>query len=122
MSGRIELSIPLPYGLLYVGDAESDDEPDIDGKGLVWRTDTMIVIACQGDQDGPTAIVIGGDAAEEELTLVTSADLSVPSRKLLFEMVPHEAFHEMAVDGKTARVEVWTKGYQGTPVVWLKVD
>lgn len=46
-------SIPLPYGLLYVSDAESDDNPDVDGKGLYGRTGSMLAIACQGDQDGP---------------------------------------------------------------------
>ena len=121
MNIPIEFSIPLPYGLLYVSDAGSDDNPDVDGKGLYWRTGSMLAIACQGDQDGPTKILIGGEDAGEDLTLVTALDLAAPSRRLLFETVPHEAFHEMTLDGTVAHVELWTKGYQGTPVVWLKV-
>ena len=114
-------SVPLPNGLLYVSDAESEDDPDVDGKGLYWRTETMLAIACQYDGDGPTKILIGGEAPDEELVFVAAFDLAAPSRRLLFETVPHEAFHEMTLDATVAHVELWTKGYQETPVVWLRV-
>lgn len=52
---------------------------------------------------------------------MTAFDLAAPSRRLLLETVPHEAFDEMTLDGTVTHVELWTKGYQGTPVVWLKV-
>jgi len=115
-------SIPLPYGLLYVRDSKSPDDPEIDGKATFWRTDMVLAVACQGDEDGPTEIRIGtGPGSGTELSLLTAFDMSVPSRRLFFETVPDETFHEMPLERPMAHVEVWTKGYQGTPVVWLKI-
>ena len=115
-------SIPLPYGLLYVRDSKSLDDPEIDGKSMFWRSDTVLAVACQGDEDGPTEIRIGtGPGSGTELSLLTAFDMSVPSRRLFFETVPDETFHEMPLERPMAHVEVWTKGYQGTPVVWLKI-
>lgn len=115
-------SITLPYGLLYVRDSKSPDDPEIDGKATFWRTDTVLAVACQGDEDGPTEIRIGNEPGSGTgLSLLTAFDMSVPSRRLFFETVPDETFHEMPLERPVAHVEVWTKGYQGTPVVWLKI-
>lgn len=115
-------SIPLPYGLLYVRDSKSPDDTEIDGKSTFWRTDTVLAVACQGDEDGPTEIRLNGmPKPGEDLSLLIAFDMQVPSRRLLFETVPDETFHEMRLERPVAHVEVWTKGYQGTPVVWLKI-
>jgi hypothetical protein len=122
MGKDLVFSIPLPYGLFYVRDSKSLDDPEIDGKATFWRTDTVLAVACQGDEDGPTEIRIGNEPGSDAgLSLLTSFDMSVPSRRLLFETVPDDAFHEMRLERPVAHVEVWTKGYQGTPVVWLKI-
>lgn len=122
MGKDLVFSIPLPYGLLYVRDSKSLDDPEIDGKATFWRTDTVLAVAGQGDMDGPTEIRLNGmPKPGEDLSLLTAFDMSVPSRRLFFETVPDETFHEMPLERPVAHVEVWTKGYQGTPVVWLKI-
>jgi len=116
-------SIPLPNGLLYLRDSESLDDPVVDGKGSFWRTDGVIAIACQGDVDGPTTILINGDAGSYAgLSLLTAFDLSVPSKRLSFETVPDDVFHEMTLDATVAHVEVWTEGHPNTATVLLKID
>jgi hypothetical protein len=107
------LSIPLPNGLLYVRDSESLDDPFVDGKGSCWRTDGVVAIACQGDVDGPTTIVVNGDAGSYVgLSMLTAFDLAAPSKRLSFETVPDDLFHEMTLDATVAHVEPWTKGCQ----------
>ncbi len=122
MGKDLVFSIPLPYGLLHVRDSKSPDDPEIDGKSTFWRSDTVLAVACQGNEDGPTEIRLNGEPKPGEgLSLLTAFDLSAPSRRLLFETVPDETFHEVPLERPVAHVEVWTKGYQGTPVVWLKI-
>lgn len=122
MGTDLVLSIPLPYGLLYVRDSKSPDDPEIDGKATFWRTDTVLAVACQGGEDGPREIRIGNEPGSGSgLSLLSAFDMSVPSRRLFFETVPDETFHEIPLGKPVAHVEVWTKGYQGTPVVWLRI-
>ena len=82
----------------------------------------MLAVAGQGDMDGPTEIRLNGmPKPGEDLSLLTAFDMSAPSRRLFFETVPNDKFHEMRLERPVAHVEVWTKGYQGTPVVLLKI-
>lgn len=122
MGKDLVFSIPLPYGLLYVRDSKSPDDPEIDGKATFWRTDTVLAIAGQGDMDGPTEIRLNGmPRPGEDLSLLTAFDMSVPSRRLLFETVPDDAFHEMRLERPVAHVEVWTTGAPDPAIVWLKI-
>ena len=123
MNAMAEYSIFLPNGLLFVRDSKSLDDPYIDGKASFWSTETVLAIACRYDGDGPTRIVIDQEAANgKELSLLVSVDLFIPSRRVLFELVPHEPFHELAWERDRIRVDVWTEGIQETPVVWLRIQ
>ncbi len=114
---------PVPNALIYLRDSESLDDPIVDGKGSFWRTDGVIAIACQGDVDGPATIVVNGDAGSYAgLSLLTALDLSAPSKRLSFETVPDDVFHEMTLDAAVAHVEVWTEGHPNTATVLLKID
>lgn len=122
MNSEAEFSIPLPYGLLYVRDSESLDDPEIDGRATFWRTDTVLAVGGQGDMDGSTEIRLNGmPKPGEDLSLLTAFDMSAPSRQLLFETVPDDKFHEMRLEAPMAHVEVWTTGAPDPAVVWLKI-
>ncbi len=122
MNDVAEYSILLPNGLLFVRDSESLDDPVIDGNASFWRTDTVLAIACRYDGDGPTRIMIDGEAPHgRDLSLLASVDLLVPSGMVLLELVPHEPFHEFPWERDRIRVDVWTEGIQETSIVWLKI-
>ncbi|RST80102.1 hypothetical protein EJC49_24725 [Aquibium carbonis] len=122
MNQAATYQFPVPNALFYVRDSESLDDPFVDGKGSFWRTDGVIAIACQGDVNGPTMIVVNGDAESYAgLSLLTAFDLAAPSRCLTFETVPDDVFHEMTLDATVAHVEVWTEGNPNTARVVLKI-
>ena len=122
ISKALRFSIPLPNALFYVRDSESLDDPFVDGKDSFWRTEGVVAIACQGDVNGPTMIVVNGDAESYAgLSLLTAFDLAAPSRRLSFETVPDDVFHEMTLDATVAHVEVWTEGHSNTARVVLKI-
>ncbi len=74
-------SIPLPYGLLYVRDSESLDDPEIDGRATFWRTDTVLAVGGQGDMDGSTEIRLNGmPKPGEDLSLLTAFDTTSSTR------------------------------------------
>lgn len=117
------MRLPLPNGLLYIVDTELFDPPSVDGVAKVWRTESCIVLSCQGDMDGPTEIRINpAKAPGPELSRLAAFDQAIPSRRLVLMIVPGDVIHEMPLDRREAHIEVWTTGRQGTPVVWLRIE
>ena len=117
------MRLPLPNGLLYIVDTELFDPPSVDGVAKVWRTESCIVLSCQGDMDGPTEIRINPTKAPgPDLSRLAAFDQAIPSRRLVLMIVPGDVIHEMPLDRREAHIEVWTTGRQGTPVVWLRIE
>ncbi len=123
MKDEFNIDLSLPNGLLYVIDAEMFDPPEIDGSHFVYRSESCLILVCQPDMDGPTAIRINSsEEPRADLLKIGSFIQSVPSGRLALMIVPGEIIHEVPVGTSVAQVDVWTTGFAGTPRVWLKIQ
>jgi hypothetical protein len=118
---RNMVRLSVPHGLLYVCDPEASALPEVDGRGLFWRNNNGLVLACRHEVVGETKIGIDeGTEAPAGLSLLGEFDLLTPSRRVAVQIVPRQTILEVPVESRKVRVEVWTEGDANTSLVWLR--
>jgi hypothetical protein len=112
MTHTVSMQIAVPNGLLFVRDSQVRKYPDFDDEtASFWSISTCVMIACLVDCDGQTDITVGATTQISQNRQPAFARmLATPSRKLIFEIVPGETVHEIAVSYDVTRIQIWTDG------------
>jgi hypothetical protein len=116
------VSLRVQNGLLYIRDADSKDDPKIDGIGAYWWTPSCVAVGCQPDSEGSTRLTLGraGDlrAAGDP---IFDRRLLTPSRSVVVETVLGEKILQQDVDAAETRVRIWTDGHVATEFVVIEL-
>lgn len=109
----------LLNSLLFIRDSWSKDVPEIDGKGVLWRTPSWIAVGCMPDCEGVTDIIMGdSDEVSPRGKLLIDAMLETPSGVVCADRVPgNNIIFEQRVSGERTRIRIWTDGSITTEMV-----
>ena len=119
---RIVRRVNALNSLVFIQDSKHWVVPDIDGEGAFWATDTCVALSCLPDCDGKTEIVLSErDDPPANLIFLTEVKLTIPSRKLAIELVPHRRIAEADIKSTSTMLAIWTDGHQATEKIFIKV-
>jgi hypothetical protein len=115
--------LPVLNSLLFIGDANIRNIPEIDGTSNVWSTTSCIAVSCLPDSDGETEVTIG-PALEvgQQGNPVFEGRLMTPSGRVIVETVLGERILEVDVARLDTRVRIWTNGLRDTDRVIVGLE
>jgi hypothetical protein len=106
---NIVANIPVPFSVILLADANSNDMPEAMNGELVAHTDTCIAVGTLQEDAGSTSLTMSDELSEPTHThvLVAEIKLSLPSGAAALVTADNEELGRLICASKAALVRVW---------------
>jgi hypothetical protein len=102
------ISYSPPNSLIFISDRKGGEPPVPIWGATILATPSCISIACFPEQDGPTAITLGG---EKEIDPGYAPEfegrLEIPNREIVVSTVDSKVILAQQVNGTSVQVKIW---------------
>lgn len=106
---NIFANIPVPFSVILLTDADSNDMPEAMRGELVAHTDTCIAVGTLQEDSGSTSLTVSDEISEPTngYTLVAEIKLKLPSGAVALVTADNEELGRFTYASKAAHVKVW---------------